>query len=184
MDRFFLFVLFCNFLKVQINGDESQKWLYLCPWVGWLVTQNTTLWNEWLICWHDDVIKWKPFPRYWPFVRGIHRSPVNSRTKASDAELWCFFDRRLNERLSKQSWGWWFETLSRPLWRHRNGTSYCLILPHFGLWLLLWTWFNFNPSIDILKCEMKLLIHSQVSEWISNFIVHLTGHGTSYPCLD
>ena len=30
---------------------------------------------------HDDVIKWKHFPRYWPFVRGIHRSPVNSRHK-------------------------------------------------------------------------------------------------------
>ena len=27
---------------------------------------------------HDDVIKGKLFPRYWPFVRGIHRSPVNS----------------------------------------------------------------------------------------------------------
>ena len=27
---------------------------------------------------HDDVIKWKHFPRYWPFVRGIHRSPLNS----------------------------------------------------------------------------------------------------------
>ena len=27
---------------------------------------------------HDDVIKWKYFPRYWPFVRGIHRSPVKS----------------------------------------------------------------------------------------------------------
>ena len=26
---------------------------------------------------HDDVIKWKHFPRYWPFVRGIHRSQVN-----------------------------------------------------------------------------------------------------------
>ena len=26
---------------------------------------------------HDDVIKWKHLPRYWPFVRGIHRSPVN-----------------------------------------------------------------------------------------------------------
>ena len=26
---------------------------------------------------HDDVIKWKHFPRYWPFVRGINRSPVN-----------------------------------------------------------------------------------------------------------
>ena len=26
---------------------------------------------------HDDVIKWKHFPRYWPLVREIHRSPVN-----------------------------------------------------------------------------------------------------------
>ena len=26
-------------------------------------------------------IKWKHFPRYWPFVRGIHRSPVNSSHK-------------------------------------------------------------------------------------------------------
>ena len=30
---------------------------------------------------HDDVIKWKHFPRYWPFVRGIHWSPVNSPHK-------------------------------------------------------------------------------------------------------
>ena len=32
-----------------------------------------------------------------------------------------YFDLRPNKRLSKQSWGWWFETQSRPLWRHRNG---------------------------------------------------------------
>ena len=31
-----------------------------------------------------------------------------------------FFDLRLNKRLSKQWWGWWLETLSRPLWRHHN----------------------------------------------------------------
>ena len=30
---------------------------------------------------YDDVIKWKHFPRYWPFVRGIHRSPVISPHK-------------------------------------------------------------------------------------------------------
>ena len=30
---------------------------------------------------HDDVIKWKHFPRYWPFVWGIHQSPVNSPHK-------------------------------------------------------------------------------------------------------
>ena len=47
-------------------------------------------------CWvlallsRDDVIKWKPFARYWPFERGIYWSPVDSLTKASDAELWCF----------------------------------------------------------------------------------------------
>ena len=31
-----------------------------------------------------------------------------------------FFDLRLNKPLSKQPWGWWFETISRSLWRHRN----------------------------------------------------------------
>ena len=31
-----------------------------------------------------------------------------------------YFDLRPNKRLSKQSWGWWFETLSCSLWRHRN----------------------------------------------------------------
>ena len=30
-----------------------------------------------LTTFHDDVIKWKHFPRNWPFVREIHRSPVN-----------------------------------------------------------------------------------------------------------
>ena len=31
-----------------------------------------------------------------------------------------FFDVRLIKRLSKHSRGWWFETLSHPLWRHHN----------------------------------------------------------------
>ena len=62
---------------------------------------------------HDDVIKWKHFPRYWPLVREIHRSSVNSPHDV-------FFDLRLNEWLSKQSWGCWFETPLRPLWRHSN----------------------------------------------------------------
>ena len=34
---------------------------------------------------HDDVIKWKHFPHYWPFVRGSRRSPVNSTHKGQ----WC-----------------------------------------------------------------------------------------------
>ena len=39
---------------------------------------------------HDDVIKWKHFPLYWPIVRGIHRSRWIPRTNASKAELQCF----------------------------------------------------------------------------------------------
>ena len=31
-----------------------------------------------------------------------------------------FFDLGPDKRLSKQSWGWWFETPSHSLWRHRN----------------------------------------------------------------
>ena len=46
------------------------------------------------VCYHNDVIKWKHFPRYWPFIRGIHRSRWIPHTKASDAELWCLFDLR------------------------------------------------------------------------------------------
>ena len=34
-----------------------------------------------------------------------------------------FFDLRLNKRLSKQPWGWWFETPSWSFWRHRNANK-------------------------------------------------------------
>ena len=70
---------------------------------------------------HNDVIKWKHFPRYWPFVRGIHfvtgdlhsQRPV---TRSFDV----FFDLCLNKGLKEQSLGRWFETPSRSLWRHCN----------------------------------------------------------------
>ena len=46
-------------------------------------------------------------------------SPVTAQrpvTRSFDV----YFDLRPNKRLSKQSWGWWFETPSRPLWCHRT----------------------------------------------------------------
>ena len=51
---------------------------------------------------------------------GIHRSPVNSPHKGQCRGALMFLDLRLNKRLSKQWWGWWFETQLRPLWRHWN----------------------------------------------------------------
>ena len=43
----------------------------------WCIGLRYTKYNCVLVT-HDDVIKRKPFLRYWPFLWGIHRSPVNS----------------------------------------------------------------------------------------------------------
>ena len=52
-----------------------------------------------------------------------------------------FFDLRLNKRLSKQPWGWWFEMPSWSLWRQCNG-SFCsspsVLLAVPVLWHVLW----------------------------------------------
>ena len=68
---------------------------------------------------HGDIINWKHFSRYWPFVRAIHRPPVTHPHQGQWRRA-LMFDLRLNKRLSKQSWGWWFETPSPSLWRHCN----------------------------------------------------------------
>ena len=49
-----------------------------------------------------------PVPGEFPTQRPVSRSFA------------VFFDLRLNKQLSKQSWGWWFETLSGSLWRQCN----------------------------------------------------------------
>ena len=80
------------------------------------------LWREstvvsWFPSEHDDVIKWKHFPRYWPFVWVPGEFPAQSPVARS---FDVFFDLYPNKRLSKQWWGWWFETPSRPLWHHHD----------------------------------------------------------------
>ena len=56
-------------------------------------------------------------------------SPVTSKFPAKRPVTRSFdvsFDLCLNKRLSKQSWGWWFETPSCSVWRHRDGWSFSL----------------------------------------------------------
>ena len=75
---------------------------------------------------HGDVIKWKHFPCYWPFVRRIHQSPVNSTHKGQ----WCGALMFCSTcALNKQLWGWWFETPSRSLW-HCN--VYIIVLSRYN----------------------------------------------------
>ena len=51
---------------------------------GWGVRVETSVLSviqSFQYSFHDEVIKWKHFPGYWPFLRGIHWSPVNSPHK-------------------------------------------------------------------------------------------------------
>ena len=52
----------------------------------------------------------------------------------------AFFDLRLNKRLSKQPWGWWFETPSWSLWRQCNavGGQHFVYLLQLSLWFCSW----------------------------------------------
>ena len=53
---------------------------------------------------HDVVIKWTHFQRHWPFVRGIHRSPVNSphkgqwRGASMFSLIWAWINSCVNNR--------------------------------------------------------------------------------------
>ena len=96
----------------DLHGMHQNKWSEIIP-VSIMAALHMLL--------HDDVIEWKHFPPYWPFVWGIHRSPVNSPHKVQwPWPLMFSLICALNKGLSTQSWGWWFEMPSRSLWRHCN----------------------------------------------------------------
>ena len=62
--------------QVKRRQGQEYKFKKKCP--------KLKLWN------HDDVIEWKHFPRYWPFVRGIHRSPVRRfGFREIGLNVWC-----------------------------------------------------------------------------------------------
>ena len=133
----------------------------------------------------DDVIKWKHFLRYWPFVRGIQRvtgefpsqRPV---TRSFD----IFFDPRLNKRLRKQSRRRWFETPSRSLWRHCNmkislesPLSICLlsvnsVTPSRFKWNFRWWIFQVKLKDWWLRYLMKKSTLVHVMAWCCKATSH------------
>ena len=88
-------------------------------------------------------------------------SPVNSHHIGQWRRALKFFcDPRLNKRLSKQSWGLWFETPSIPSWRHCND---CALKLCENLAVGGWTWLKWLISnggipwrgIKVEKCTLK-----------------------------
>ena len=103
------------------------------PFMCWICLAKHNNWIIYIIFTHIIKAQVPPFPwchqmetflRYWHFVRGIHRSPVNSPHKGQWRGVLMFsLVCTLNKRLSNQSWGWWFEMPSCPLWCHCNAYS-------------------------------------------------------------
>ena len=107
--------------SLSLSSQSSSDHWFLHTMGHWGGKRLNVTMSSW---YNDDVIKWKYSPPYLPFVRGIHRSPVNSPHKGQwRGALMFFFDRRLIKQFSLQRRGWWFVTPSRPLWRHCNGSS-------------------------------------------------------------
>ena len=86
-----------------------------------------------------------------------------------------YFDLRPNKRLSKQSWGWWFETLSCSLCRHRNDPTLYWIKDYLSaltrsyggrLWHRVWI----SDRYISLHCDDTLDIGAYIFmliDWIS-----------------
>ena len=80
-------------------------------------------------------------------------SPVTGEFPAERPVTWSFdifFDMRLNKRLSKQSWGWRFETLPRPLWRYCNAKHR---KEYMRSWLIM---IQNDTHIDSIRTKMNL----------------------------
>ena len=131
---------------------------------------------------HDDVIKWKHFRRHWPFVRGIHRSPVNSphkgqwRGASMFSSICAWINGWVNNIVAGES-----ETPSRSLRCHCNymslgpvATTYlpdvtCIIHPKLmSNWRIFYTFLsthlNFWTHFQHLRYQqmcLKGLTHSK-----------------------
>ena len=92
----------CVITHFHVNEKLSGMW-QIYPRSTWWRHQMETLSALQAICAGNS-----PVPGEFPAQRPVTRN------------FDVFFDLRPNKLLSKQSWGWWFETPSLPLWRHCN----------------------------------------------------------------
>ena len=81
---------------------------------------------QWLLVYHDDVIKWKDFSRYWPFVRRIHRSLVKSTHEGQ----WC--GALMFSLICAQISGWVNNREAGDLRRHRAHYD-VIVMQHLSL---------------------------------------------------
>ena len=108
-----------------------------------------------------------------------------------------FFDLHLNKPLSKQWRGWWFETLSCPLWRHCNVATLSWRFHGFGQlsryiesWnsaCVITAWLCSDPvwvATHLLSLTSPFYCHKQskIETWISNLIHRFMWDVITHPC--
>ena len=85
-----------------------------------------------------------------------------------------YFDLCLNKRLSKQSWGWWFETPSRPLWRHHNASCYpnqFLLIGNRNFRNKFNWYYNHSRAIIIKENELENVFCQMAASWLSPHVL-------------
>ena len=118
---------------------------------------------------HDDVNQMETISALLAIYTG--NSPVTGELPAQRPVTRSFgvFYQRLNRRLSKQSWGWWFETPSRPLWRHCNDATFKLLSAKCELFC------PDLPSVLTVQCVISSAIKWRIDTQMSLLLIWLIG---------
>ena len=108
---------------------------------------------NWVHHFHEDVIKWKFFPRYWPFVWGIHRSPVNSLHKGQwrGALMFSLIRVWINSWINNREAG--------DLWRYRAHYD-DIVMTHGGI--------PWNEERMQITCYILLLFFNHWAQAVYN----------------
>ena len=126
-----------------------------CPWYLLKAHMSSSRKSSAYIC-HDDVIKWKHFPCYWPFVRGTPVTGGFPSQRPVTQSFDIFLHLRLNKRLNKQLRRRWFDTPSRSFWRHCNVYPFCDLFP-LSHQLRLFSYFEYIPfPVYLFYREQKI----------------------------
>ena len=147
-----------------------KKWLSKQSWGWWFETPLRYLWRHCNVigtlpsypfqipmqCKHDDVIKWKHF-HITGTLCGEFTGPGDFPTQRPVTRSFDFFYLRLDKRLSKQWWGWWFETPSWSLWRQCKG-------------------YPSETHLTLKSCEISFIHNIRLNRSI--FSIFCTEHGS------
>ena len=125
---------------------------------------DKSLWPVWKSI-HGDVIKWKHFPRYWPYVRGIHRWPVDSPQQGQ----WC--GAMMLSLICAWTNGWANNRDDGDLRRHRTPFYITVIRPNNSLlWIQIITCGCDNPPPISPISVLDLL---PATYWSSEFVLEM-----------